>query len=335
MKTDTNENTHLSRATEFGQNVMRRYATVCVVLMLLCAGCIGGQGGTTTSPVPGDTETTTTAETTESAGGASAVDFYLSDEQNAMDDFAHLNVTISEVGMKRADGNWTTHEVDQRTVDLTRLLGANATRLGSFDVENGTYETVFVHVSEVNGTLTNGEEVRVKLPSEKLQIHQSFAVGANESVDYVFDISVFKAGNSGKYILKPIISESGTDKEIEDIDERESEKGEDEKGEDEKGEDGKDEKEQNDKTDLNATFVNNVTRGENVTISVTQNGSAVANATVSVNDESVGVTAADGTLTFSVPDAEELEVEIETERASAELEREFEPDDSDDETTTA
>jgi hypothetical protein len=303
--------------------------------MLLFAGCVGGQGGTATSPVPGDAETTTAGETTDSAGGASAVDFYLSDEQNAMDDFAHLNVTISEVGIKRAGGNWTTHEVDERTVDLTRLLGANATRLGSFDVENGTYETVFVHVSEVNGTLTNGEEVRVKLPSEKLQIHQSFAVGANESLDYVFDISVFKAGNSGKYILKPVISESGTDKEIKDVDERED----DEKDDEEKGEkDGNEQEEKNEGDDeptLNATFVGNVTRGENATVSVTENGSAVANATVSVNDQIAGETAADGTLTFSVPDAEELEVEIETERASVELEHEFESDESDDDTTTA
>ncbi len=311
---------------------MRRYTAVCLAVMLLLAGCVGGQGGTAT-PTTG--EETTLAETSAgtttdgptsdaTSGDAGTVEFYLSDERNAMGDFEHLNVTVTRVGVKHADGNWTEHDVDDRTVDLTTLPGANATRLGTFDVANGTYDTVFVHVGEVNGTLTTGEEVRVKLPSEKLQIHQTFTVGANESVDYVFDISVFKAGKSGKYILKPVISESGTDKPIESVDDEESDE---EKKDDEASDDGDGADDENERA-LNATLVGNVTRGENVTVSVAQNGSAVANATVSVNGERVGETAGDGTLTVAVPDADELEVEVETENGSAELNAEFGADDS-------
>ncbi|MFC4450825.1 DUF4382 domain-containing protein [Halorussus aquaticus] len=307
--------------------------------MLLLAGCVGGQGGTTASPTTDDAATTvgeTTAsgddtasdDDTASRDGGSTVNFYVSDEKNAMGDFAHLNVTISKVGLKESGGNWTTHDVNDRTVDLTELTGANATRLGTFPVENRTYETVFVHVSEVNGTLTGGEQVRVKLPSEKLQIHQTFSVGANQSVDYVFDISVFKAGKSGKYILKPVISESGTDEEIEDVDEKRDDKKRDDKKEDDENEEDSDEETEDNETvtdaeELNATFVGNVTRGENATVSVTRNGTAVANATVSVNGETVGETAADGTLTVAVPDRKELEVEIETEDGSVELKRTF------------
>ncbi|WP_435176928.1 DUF4382 domain-containing protein [Halorussus sp. AFM4] len=333
---------------------MGRYAAVCLAVALLLAGCVGGQGGPAASPGSGDAGTTTPAEsttagettgtgttaagttdaeTTASGGSQTAVNFYLSDERNAMDDFAHLNVTVSEIGFQRAGGGWTTHEVDERVVDLTRLRGPNATRLATVPIENGTYETVFVHVAEVNGTLTSGEQVRVKLPSQKLQLHQSFTVGANESVDYVFDISVFEAGKSGKYILKPVISESGTDKEIESVDDErpegeaendDSKDGDDKK--DEKGEDGNDagdESAPENETALNATFVGNVTRGGNATVSITRNGTGVANATVSVNGDEVGLTAADGTLTFGVPDADELEVEVETENGSAELERTF------------
>ncbi|NHN60349.1 MULTISPECIES: DUF4382 domain-containing protein [Halorussus] len=349
---------------------MGRYAAVCLAVALLLAGCVGGQGGPTASPDSGDAETTTEVETTTtgtessaattdagptpagtgtsgSGESATAVNFYLSDEQNAMGDFAHLNVTVSEIGLQRAGGGWTTHEVDQRVVDLTRLRGANATRLGTVPVENGTYETVFVHVAEVNGTLTGGEQVRVKLPSRKLQIHRTFAVGANESVDYVFDISVFEAGKSGKYILKPVIGESGTDKEIESVDDErpdgEAEKGDAKDGDDderdeknEKGEDDEkaasDESAPEHETALNATLVGNVTRGGNATVSVTRNGTGVANATVSVNGAVAGNTGADGNLTLAVPDADELEVEVETENGSAELERTFRSErESDDE----
>ena len=340
-----------------------------LAIAVLLAGCAGGQVGTTTTPATGDAATTaagttgedaTTDATTDSTEGRSAVNFYVSDERNAMGDFEHLNVTVSKVGFKPAgggDAGWKTNEVDERTVDLTRLVGPNATRLGTFAVENGTYETVFVHVSEVNGTLANGETVRVKLPSEKLQIHQTFEVGPNETVDYVFDISVFEAGKSGKYILKPVISESGTDKPIESVDgEREDETDAEENGDDdetngdetgdEKTDDGEtdDEKTDDEETgeddhrgddetddgereadaELNASFVGDVTRGGNATLAVTRNGSAVANATVEVGGEVVGETDADGRLVFSVPDEAELEVEVETDDGSVELKKRFE-----------
>ncbi|MFC7082172.1 hypothetical protein [Halorussus caseinilyticus] len=128
---------------------------------------------------------------------------------------------------------------------------------------------------------------------------------------------MFEAGKSGKYILRPVVSESGTDEEIEVVGEK--------KGDEDEKEDGEkdDEKAREDADALNATFVGNVTRGENVTVSATRNGSAVANATVSVNGENVGETAVDGTPTVAVPDRPELGVEVDTDDGSAELERKF------------
>lgn len=112
-----------------------------------------------------------------------------------------------------------TREMSNRTVDLTRLRGANATRLADFDVSDGEYGAVFVHVSDVNGALTNGEQVRVKLPSGKLKLNEGFRIGPNASVEFVFDVTVKKAGKSGKYVLQPVVSESGTDVPIERVDE--------------------------------------------------------------------------------------------------------------------
>lgn len=118
-----------------------------------------------------------------------------------------------------SDAGWVEYEVDQRTIDLTTLVGPNATRLRALDAPAGTYEKVFVHITAVEGVLKDGTEVNVKLPSEKLQIDQRFTVGDGETVDFVFDITVFEAGKSGKYILKPVVSQSGTgaDVEIEDV----------------------------------------------------------------------------------------------------------------------
>ncbi len=258
-----------------------------------------------------DTETATPAAETEAS-----LDFYVSDERNAIADFEHLNVTIEKVGVHRADGGgenesaWVEKDVNNATVDLTELQGANASKLGTLGVQNGTYDKTFVYVSAINGTLTNGESTNVKLPSEKLQLKKEFTVGNGESIDFVFDITVFKAGNSGKYILKPVVSESGTGDQVE-IEEKDDRPEEAEENETE------DEADQ----PLELSLDGNATAGENVTVTVTQNGSAVADAVVTANGEEVGETGENGTIVVTVPaDAEELELAAESGEAEGELE---------------
>nr|WP_049918551.1 DUF4382 domain-containing protein [Haloferax larsenii] len=214
------------------------------------------------------------------------------------------------------DGEKVTYEVDNVTVDLTQLQGDKASLVGSYDVPEGNYTKVFVHVGEVNGTLKTGEQVNVKLPSNKLHLNSNFEVGNGEDVDFVFDITAFKAGNSGKYILKPVISESGTNVPIEDVgaDAAESE------GERESEDESSD-------AALTASFDGNVTVGENATLVVTQNGTPVENATVSVNGEDAGTTDADGELVVTIPDADEVTVKVTDGDAEAEVEYEFGEDD--------
>lgn len=248
------------------------------------------------------------------------VSVYVSDEENAIDQFDHLNVTISKVGLHRAgdggDDEWVEKDVDARTIDLTNYLGANATKLTDVDAPNGTYDKVFVYVSQVNGTLKTGEEVNVKLPSSKLHVDREFTVGDGEQVDFVYDITVFEAGNSGKYILKPVVSESGTSEQV-DIEKTDEEE---QRDEDEERDDENEERTEAPDRALNVSLDGTAVAGENVTVTVTQNGSAVANATVKADGEAVGQTGTDGTLVLSVPaDAEELELEVERGEAEGEL----------------
>jgi len=112
------------------------------------------------------------------------------------------------------EGRWITREVNGTSIDLTELQGANATLLENFSVPAGEYTQVRLVVGEINATLTDGSDQRVKLPSGRLKLNKPFTLGPNTSVDFVFDITVHKAGNSGKYILKPVAGESGTDQEI-------------------------------------------------------------------------------------------------------------------------
>ncbi|MFB6071932.1 MAG: DUF4382 domain-containing protein [Halobacterium sp.] len=310
----------------------RTALSLLVASLVVLAGCAGGIAG------PGAGGTQTGDSTTASSSGT--VSFYVSDEKNAIEDFEHLNVTITKVGFKTAgdaeaegdaDANatttttteanttttnttttttttqatttqtttesdvaeesedsseWVEREVDSRTVDLTELQGANATLLGNLSVPAGEYTKTFAYVSDVEGTLKSGEQVNVKLPSQKLHLNEDFEVSSESSVEFVFDITVFAAGNSGKYILKPVASESGTDVPIEPVG-----------GDDSEAE-----------AELDVSVVGNATAGENATVKVTRAGEAVANATLTVDGEVVATTDANGTATVHVPESGELEV---------------------------
>jgi hypothetical protein len=359
-------------------------AVLAMAAVLVLAGCAGPISSGTDAPGPEDA----TGETPSNAavdGDGGAVEFYISDEENAIDDFAHLNVTITKVGLHRVgdasdsastgdnatatEGNATPSEVTasatsttaatstttptltpgtdaeedeekdeeddggeseakwveytvNKTVDLTELKGANATKLGVLNAPDGDYDKVFVYVDGIDATLKNGESVNVKLPSSKLQINKGFTVGNGENVSFVFDLSVHKAGKSGKYILKPIISESGTSDEvdIEDVDGEDEEEREDEEEDEEEREDEETESDESTASDLSVEFQGPVKAGKDAKLKVTGADGPVADAAVTVNDESVGTTDGSGTITFAVPsDAEELEVEVTKGDAEAEV----------------
>jgi len=349
----------------------RTVAAGLLALLMVTAGCVGGIGsGPATDAPAGDDTDAGDGASDGSAGSADesgTVNFYVSDRPNDMDDFEHLNVTVTAVrfhlvdstangtddgnatvtpdgtvtgtatnGTATAtatatpnatatvtatptpaaaeaedesdddseDGRWVVREVNATTVDLTRLRGANATLVDAFDLPAGEYNQVVLEVSETNGTLTDGSSTEVKLPSERLKLNQRFVVGNGEEVDFVYDVTVHRAGNSGKYILRPVASESGTDVPIERVD-----------GE---GDDDSDE------DTLQVRFAGSVSPGENATVRVTDRGDAVANATVSVDDATDGTTNADGEYTFTLPaDAEEVEIEVTAGEREGELEREF------------
>jgi len=112
-----------------------------------------------------------------------------------------------------ASGGWVTEAVDNRTVDLTTLVGDNATRIANVSLPAGAYDGVYVQVSAVTGTLTDGTTVQVKLPSGRLKLNKPFTLAPNASAGFVFDIAVHATGQ-GRYVLRPVIGQSGTDQPV-------------------------------------------------------------------------------------------------------------------------
>lgn len=386
---------------------------LALAAVLVLAGCSGAPGGAP-SPAAETTQTgiaPTSGQTVEDGG---TVEFYLSDERNAIGDFESLTVTITKVGLHQTGGvesdrpqanttnaetsadaanatvtateadvtnttetpgdetdgtdnvtaareskrdesreqenderrerddegesAWVEYEVNA-TADLTELQGANATQLDVLDAPHGSYDTVFVYVDAIEATLTTGETVTVKLPSSKLHVNRAFTLGEGENVSFVFDIAVHEAGQSGKYILKPVVSQSGTSKQVEiadvtdrreqmDTDDDEGERGppaDDERGPPENAEDrGSPGDEADSSEDLSVEALTPIEIGSNATLRVSTADEPVENATVMRDDQQLGVTNASGLVTVAVPESiEEIELTVMSGDAEVELEREF------------
>jgi hypothetical protein len=147
----------------------------------------------------------------------------ISDEANAIGDFEELNVTITSIGMHQGgeSASWTEIILDPaETVDLVELQDTNATAIWSGQLADGEYTKVFIYVSDVEGILNEDieGEYTIKLPGGKLHISQLFDVIDGEVTEFVYDITVVKAGESGQYIIQPQIAESGPGKDFEEVD---------------------------------------------------------------------------------------------------------------------
>lgn len=143
--------------------------------------------------------------------------FLVSDEVNAISDFQELNLSISKVSLHLGGDEEKKIEFEPgvQMVDLTDLQGNRAQEIWRGDVPEGEYNKVFLVVSQVSGILWDSEEeVEIKLPSGKLQISKPFKVESGEVINFVYDLTVVKAGKSGQYILKPQIGQSGADQDF-------------------------------------------------------------------------------------------------------------------------
>jgi len=315
---------------------MKKYFTVLTILVLvafLIAGCTqtpslapssspapapppGHTPKPTTLPAPAPSPTPVSPLSTTPATGADNFRMLISDDANAIDDFEHLYVTISSIGVHQGGeaGVWHTLEPkpdpdgDNITgLDLKPLVGENALAIWDGTLPEGEYTKVFIYVDEVKGILTDGTEIEIKLPSQKLQISKPFTIGADSVIDFVYDITVVEAGKSGKYILKPQIGQSGSDQKFKEV----KLKGKPEESEEPEESEG----------GLKLRLHGKPGLGAEVVLFATADGSPVEGASVTMNGEAVGTTDADGQLTISLPDTPgEIKIEATLGDKSGEIE---------------
>ncbi len=146
-------------------------------------------------------------------GGQGELEILVSDQPAAIDDFSSLTVTFTEARVfpgENVTNDSTDHitfELDGEVYDLTTLQGASARSLVNGTLDAGTYGKIELHVQSATGVV-DGESVAVQVPSEKLMLTAPFTIAPNETTRFVFDMHVVETG-TGRYVLRPVISESG------------------------------------------------------------------------------------------------------------------------------
>ena len=172
----------------------------------------------TEKPTPTPTPTPAIAITTPKDGDKAPEEMtgtfvlQVTDQPSAIGDFDSLNVTVSEVRLHKAGnetnetGEWMILEPSNQTFDLTKLQDGNVTTIINESIGTGEYTQVRLIVESTKG-LVNGTMVDVAVPSETLKIVKSFTITENQTVTFIFDIHVVKAGK--KYNLVPVIGKSG------------------------------------------------------------------------------------------------------------------------------
>lgn len=145
----------------------------------------------------------------------SRLNIYLTD---APANYKSVLIDIQEIMVKSSgdtsNGGWVSVPLLKAGVyDLLQLRNGKDTLLGGVDLPTGDLSQIRLILGDNNKlVLENGDEVELKTPSAqqsglKLNIDANLTAGIPYELVLDFDAarSIVKAGNSGQYILKPVI----------------------------------------------------------------------------------------------------------------------------------
>lgn len=117
-----------------------------------------------------------------------------------------------EVGDEVDEEGWITISDDTARVDLLQLQNGETILLGEEELEAGFYHQIRLILGDDNSIVVNGETFPLTTPSAQqsgLKLNIDAEVKSDEMYVLLIDFnaakSIVKAGNSGKYILTPVI----------------------------------------------------------------------------------------------------------------------------------
>lgn len=150
----------------------------------------------------------------------------VSDQPADIEDFESCIVTIAGIWVASADGDGSATEAtestgtedgdrryiefeESQTADLVDLQGEASQSLGEWELEVGSYEYLQLDVTGVDGTLDDGSQADVRTPGNApLQFNTTFEIRENQRTHFTADFTPVRQGNTGRYIIQPVASET-------------------------------------------------------------------------------------------------------------------------------
>lgn len=163
------------------------------------------------------TDSSSSNQTENTNASGSGPSFTLRVTDAPIDDAVSVMLRFTEVRLRNTNGNWTTHTFNTPlSIDLLQLQGTNtADLLVGKRVDVGNYDEIRLLVDGApmaNYIDLGNSVVELTIPSGSssgLKIKGDFTVLDNQDTSLVMDFdlrqSITMAGNSGMYILKPVV----------------------------------------------------------------------------------------------------------------------------------
>lgn len=151
------------------------------------------------------------------SGGTGTLQVYLTDAPANYDavwiDIEEVRVHLSnEDNLEEDDEGWVTVNDNPMRVNLLDLTNGEFEVLGETELESGMYSQIRLILGEDNEIVVDGVNHNLTTPSAQqsgLKLNLNVEIEDGEVYTLLLDFdasrSIVKAGNSGKYLLKPVI----------------------------------------------------------------------------------------------------------------------------------
>lgn len=133
---------------------------------------------------------------------------------DAPGDYDAVNIDVQDVMVQyEEDGPWESiGEINTGVYNLLELTGGVNVVLADNEIPSGMVRQIRLVLGNENSIVVDGEEIHLDTPSAqesglKLQLNQELETGFTYdfTIDFDADKSIVSAGNSGKYLLKPVL----------------------------------------------------------------------------------------------------------------------------------
>jgi hypothetical protein len=133
---------------------------------------------------------------------------------DAPGDYEEVNIDIQgvEINTQEDDNGWKSLETKKGVYNILKLTNGLDTLLGSIELPPGKLSQIRLKLGTQNSIKMNGQTINLSTPSGqqsglKLLVNETLVEGVTYKLLLDFDAarSIVRAGNSGKYNLKPVI----------------------------------------------------------------------------------------------------------------------------------